>query len=123
MKIRYLLLAILICLVLAPVASTQYLPRMTQITVPFDFYVSDTKRPAGDYIITADAGKEMISLTNRDTGLTASAFENDIETQTAFEKPKLVFVVENGRHILHQVALSGDMHLHDQLHGPGMKEP
>ncbi len=123
MKTRYVVLLVLACLALAPAATPQYLPQMTQITVPFEFYVNDTLLPSGTYTITADAGKEMISLTNRDTGQTVSTFENDIETPTAFEKPKLVFVNDNGRHILHQVALGGDSHIHDLLHEPGVKEP
>ena len=38
------------------------------------------------------------------------------------KETKLIFVLNNGQHVLHQIGIAGDNHIHDIIHGADVVE-
>lgn len=89
------------------------------VAVPFEFSVGDTVLPAGSYAVLTHSLDHAIQLLNTDTGASAYALQNDIMLNpqgSMISETKLVFRRDGDRHVLHQIRLVEDDHVHDIVH-------
>jgi len=124
MRIRWLTIAVLVLLVSPAVSQDSWTTRATA-TVPFDFVVNGATLPAGEYRITTystgnslliqntQAPDQKVVLQNRNILLNPGTFQKDT---------KLIFFFNNGQHVLHQISLVDDNHIHDIIHGSDVVE-
>ena len=92
--------------------------------IPFDFVVGSTVLPAGDYALRT-AGMNCFVIQNKETGAAAFVFSRDIllgPTGSPARNTKWVFAHDGNRHVLHQVMVEGDDHVHDLIHGREIAE-
>jgi hypothetical protein len=88
--------------------------------VPFDFVVNDNVFVKGDYIVsTRDDGTCLFIQNQTQPEYSAYVHNTDVLTTRYLDKDgQLIFIRTNGQHVLHQIALRGDNHIHDLIH-PG----
>lgn len=127
MRSRILILGVLVCLLLLVVpavgqATTAAVQTQWQTTVPFEFWVGTDPLPAGEYTILSDPSNGLIVLRNTSTGHILLRYTRNIEVKAPVEKSELKFMMNDGKHVLHQVWMQGDMHGHDILHGQEVRE-
>jgi hypothetical protein len=124
MKTRFALAGVLLFLCVAT-AFAQWAP-LTKAHVPFEFTIGNTAFPAGNYVIqTQGQVPSMLRIVNVDTQQSAMVFENDILLRSGYamaNKTKLVFSADGNRHVLHQVVIEIDDHVHDIVHGTQVAE-
>jgi hypothetical protein len=94
--------------------------------VPFEFMAGDTVLPAGVYTVqTAITSPSRLIITNKETGASAIVSSLDIilsSSRSMAPITKMVFAYDGSRHVLHQVVIKGDDHVHDLLHGAEIAE-
>lgn len=115
-----------LCLMFAGSASAQLWssPKLTT-SVPFDFVVNGTILPAGTYIVMTYTTGQAVMIQNRDEPEYVKILNNNdiaLAPYTNHEGTTLVFNMDNGRHVLHQIRLAGDNHTHDIIHGTDVAE-
>lgn len=124
---NHILIAIGVYLLIAGLAFSQQWTQQARVTVGFEFVVGDTVLPAGTYSIsTATEANNLLMFVNSETGASAMASNIDIynKPHTFNENSNLVFVMDqSGRHVLHQVWITGDSHGHNLLHEKELPEP
>jgi hypothetical protein len=101
--------------------------RQATVRVPFDFTVGTTLLFAGTYEISTRPLDNAILIKNIATGASVYTIEKNIilsRSDQRFEaaEPKLVFRQDWDQHVLHQILLAGDDHIHDLLHGRDVPE-
>jgi hypothetical protein len=94
--------------------------------IPFEFSVGTVLLPAGNYAVqTLGSVPSMIRIRNVDTGQSAQVLHDQILIGNGREhsnKSQLVFTADESGHVLHQVVLEGDNHIHDLIHGKDVAE-
>ncbi len=119
MKVKTLIYVLLGLLLVLP-ASAQNWSTSTRVDVPFEFAVGNVALPAGEYEVVGDFYGKQFKLQNVDhPKYVATVLSQNIllDTYTNQATTKLVFVVDQGRHVLHQICFRGDGHTHDLVHG------
>lgn len=116
-----------VCLLIGGLAFGQNWTPQARVEVPFEFVVGENALPAGTYVVSTPAGgNSQIMFTNTENGKTAFASNIDISVKPHASDPtsSLVFVQDaQGRHVLHQVWVTGQGHGHDLTHEKGIPEP
>ncbi len=126
---RQLFIGAGVCLLIliASFALSQQWTQQAKVSVGFEFVVGDTVLPAGTYwVSTATEANNLLRLVNTETGASALASNIDIHNKphSLNQNSNLVFVIDqSGRHVLHQVWITGDSHGHNLLHEKGLPEP
>lgn len=120
---RKLVTGLLFVLLAMPTAFAQWEQRAT-VAVPFEFAVDNTVLPAGTYAVLLNAQTHGVMLVNRDAQVSATALSHDmfLIPSGAADSSKLMFALEGKRHVLHQVMVKGDNHIHDLIHGSEVAE-
>ena len=95
--------------------------------IPFDFVVGSAVLPAGDYVLRTAwiSSNSCFVIQNKETGAAAFVFSRDIllsPTGSPARNTKWVFAHDGNRHVLHQVTVAGDDHVHDLIHGTEIAE-
>ena len=118
MKMKWLLL-IAICLVFAGSSFGQN-PRLIA-NVPFDFMANDVMFPNGEYIVsTFDDGRKLVIQNKNHPEYTSYLLNTEVSVGRYLdEDARMIFIVTNGQHVLHQIACKGDDHIHDIVHTGG----
>lgn len=116
----------LVCLVLsaAAIAQVQFNRKMT-ISVPFDFVVSDLVMPKGNYAVSMDTdGRRMLIQNTDEPQYSTFVLNTDVGLPpfTTHAISKMIFARNNGQHVLHRIAVQGDNHTHDIVHGSDVIE-
>lgn len=123
-KCCFLLTALFLLFAGTAVAQRWSSPQLIT-NVPFDFVVNDTTLPAGTYIVKTHTTGYALMIQNRDHPEHSTMVNNNIillAPRTTHDSAKLVFSLNNGEHVLHQVKLQGDDHSHDIIHGTDVAE-
>jgi len=77
--------------------------KTAQVTIPFDFWIEDTKLPAGNYQMTHLTSPTLLVFTNTESKGTTEAFMLPVDADPVKEsRAKLVFLVQNGEHYLYE---------------------
>jgi len=120
---RKLVIGLLFVLVAMPTAFAQWEQRAT-VTVPFEFAVDNTVLPAGTYEVFLDPQTHGVRLLNRDAQVSATVLSHDmfLIPSGVATSSKLMFALEGKQHVLHQVMVEGDNHIHDLIHGSEVAE-
>ena len=120
---RKLAIRLLFVLMAMPTAFAQWEQRAT-VAVPFEFAVDNTVLPAGTYAVLLNAQTHGVMLVNREVKVSATAHSHDIFliASGVAASSKLIYAVEGKRHVLHQVMVEGDNHMHDLIHGSEVAE-
>ena len=124
MKFRYFAIAALALLLVWPAAAQSSWTSKAKASVPFPFVVNGTNLPAGNYRIMDQSGKMLliqniykpefqVMVGNRDVVLPRGELVNDT---------KLIFSLNDGKHVLHRIAVADDGHIHDIIHGEDVVE-
>jgi hypothetical protein len=121
MKTQWLLLTA-VCLLVAGSALAQHIltPKLTA-HVPFEFVVNGNEFPKGDYIVSAfNDGRKLKIQHNTQPEYSAFIFNNEVSLGGDHDNEgKMIFLLTNGQHVLHQISFRDDNHIHDILHeGP-----
>lgn len=104
-------------------AFGQYWQTVAKVKVPFEFVVGSTTMPAGTYAVQLDSEAQALCLLNPDNGSSAIALLHNIYLSTdAPIETKLMFAFDGQRHVLHQVVVDRDNHIHDLIHGTEVAE-
>lgn len=77
--------------------------KTAHVTIPFDFWIQDTKLPAGTYEIEHVSSPTLVVFTSSDRRRSTEAFMLPVNNDPV--KPseaKLVFLVQNGEHYLYE---------------------
>lgn len=117
-----------VCLLVAGFALGQKWMQQARVSVPFEFVVGTTVLPAGTYTVSTPAGESsnLLQFTNTESGVAAFASNTDVSLKAHGynQTSSLVFVLDaSGRHVLHQVWITGDSHGHDLMHKKGIPQP
>jgi hypothetical protein len=124
-KTRWLTItAVFLFLAGSAVAQNWQSPKTTT-TVPFEFVVNGTTLPAGTYIVRTNINGFMLMIQNEDRPEYVKYINNNdvmLNSGVTHASSKLVFMLDQGRHVLHQICVEGDNHTHDLLHGPDVAE-
>ena len=126
MKMRCFLLTAM-CLIFAGAAPAQqqWSSRKLVSQVPFDFVINGTTFPAGTYGVRTHTSGHMLMIQNRDKPEFATIVNNHdvmLAPQGTHDRTDLVFSLNEGQNVLHQVRLKGDDHTHDITHGNEVAE-
>ncbi len=115
MKLKWLLL-IVICLVFAGSLYAQK-PRLIA-NVPFDFVAGDEMFPQGEYIVsTFDDGRKLVIQNKDQPEYTGYLLNTEVPMSRYLDEDgRMIFILSDGQHVLHQVAFTGDGHIHDIVH-------
>ncbi len=126
MKTRWLMLTALCLLLEGPAVAQSLWTQKTTAYVPFDFVVNGMTLPAGTYVVRTYSNQHLLMIQNRDKPEYAKvAFNNNYSSRNPsaiHENSKLVFGLNNGHQVLHQVCIAGDNHTHDIIHGDDVVE-
>ena len=116
-KVLVLAGALFLLVCLAPVFAEW--ETRSNVVVPFEFTVGDNVYPAGTYTVLTDAQTHAVSLINKDTRSSSNSLTHDIllTSSGTADTTKLIFAFDGRRHVLHQVVIQGDNHIHDVIHG------
>jgi hypothetical protein len=93
--------------------------------VPFEFIVNGTTIPAGTYVVRTYSTGHALVIQNQDNPEYAAIASNNnimLGPPKAHNGATLVFGLNNGQHVLHQIRLEGDNHTHDIIHGNDVAE-
>lgn len=126
MKTRWLTTAALGLLLVWPAVAQNSWTTKATTSVPFDFVVKGTTLPAGDYrIMTYGAGNSLLIQNIDDPDQAVVMHNRNIMLNpdgAILEDTKLVFVLSDGQHVLHQIGVADDNHIHDIVHGANVVE-
>ena len=123
MKKAVMIVGILFLLVFIEPAFGQHWRTVAKAEVPFEFVLGSTSLPAGTYHVRLDSQRQMLSLFNPANGLSAIALVHNTALAAESEHAnKLAFAFDGQRHVLHQVVVNTDKHIHDVVHGPEIAE-
>ena len=125
MKTLWFLLAVL-CLLFAESAfAGNSWTTVSTTYVPFDFVVNGQTLPAGNYAVrTHDTGRRLL-IQNIDNPEYATILANNdvwLSPSARPERGNLIFSLNNGQHVLHQIYIAGNNHTHDIVHGNEVAE-
>ena len=115
----FLLTAVLIIFAGRAPAQLWSSPKLTS-DVSFDFVVNGTTLPAGTYIVQTYRTGDALMIQNRDNAKYSTIVSNNdimLAPYNTHDGMNLVFSLNNGQHVLHQIRLEGDNHTHDIIHG------
>jgi hypothetical protein len=120
---RKLVIGLLFVLLAMPTGFAQWKQRAT-VAAPFEFAVDNTVLPAGTYAVLLNAQTHGVMLLNREAQVSATAHSHDIFliASGVAASSKLIFALDGKRHVLHQVMVEGDNHMHDLIHGSEVAE-
>jgi hypothetical protein len=110
-----------LCLIFASSALAQGLsdPKLSK-DVPFDFVISGTTLPAGTYLVrTFMTTEKTIMIQNRDKPEYVKCVSNNdilLPWGRINGSTELIFTLDKGQHVLHQIKLESDNHIHDIIH-------
>ena len=110
MKVK--LFALLLVLVAAVGLYAQVHHSTVIVNVPTPFYVADIQMPAGDYTITA-VSPNVLKFSGPEI---AFVMTRDKIVLDGVTEPKLIFMTDNGKLVLHQIMVTGQSHAHDIVH-------
>ena len=125
MKQAVMIAGILFLLVFIEPAYGQFWQPVAQVKVPFEFAIGETVLPEGTYIVQLDSQAQVVLLLNKDKHVSATSIVHNILLEspgTVAESSKLIFASDGQRHVLHQLVVSGDNHMHDLIHGSEIAE-
>ena len=123
MKKAVMIVGILFLLVFIEPAFGQHWRTVAKAEVPFEFVLGSTSLPAGTYHVRLDLQRQMVSLFNPDNGLSAIALIHNTGLSSDYGQANgLLFSSDGQRHVLHQVIVDRDKHIHDVIHGPELAE-
>jgi hypothetical protein len=95
-------------------------------SVPFEFVVNGTTLPAGDYrIMTYGIGNAVLiqNVDNPDRKMIVQNRNVVLSPNgTILKDTKLIFALNNGQHVLHQIGVADDDHIHDMVHSADVVE-
>lgn len=78
--------------------------RSAYAKIPFEFWVGDTRLPAGTYQLSHVISPTVVVLTGDGTKMGAEVYLLPIDEEPVQEsEAKLIFLVQNGNHYLYQV--------------------
>lgn len=126
MKSRWLMVVTVLCLLLTGLAVAQESwETKARISVPYDFIVAGTTLPAWSYSVqTYSVGNSLkIQNTDKPEYLKVVLANNVVLNPSSMQQDtKFVFLQNGQQHVLHQVCIAGDNHIHDIIHGPDVDE-
>ncbi len=127
MKARLVILtALSLLLAASAVAQNQWITVAT-FDAPFDFVVDGTTLPRGTYVVRTYTPGHNLMIQNVDTDQSVLIGNNNIQLNREnriHETTKVVFFPNSdGRQVLHSIAITGDDHTHDLIHGSQVIEP
>jgi len=125
MKLQWLTIAALSMFLVWPALAQNSWTTKATTSVPFDFIVNGTTLPAGEYRIMTYLGNSLlIQNTNNPEYEVVVQNRNVVlnPDRTIQKDSKLIFVLNNGQHVLHRIAIADDNHIHDILHGADVVE-
>ena len=110
------LLLTAVCALLAGSAFAQgkYTPKLTA-NVPFDFVMNDNTFPKGDYIVNeCDDGRKLFVQNKTQPEYSAYVLTSELFLGRYRDSDgKMIFIVSDGQHRLHQIAFQGDNRMND----------
>ena len=110
-----------VCLIFAGAAHAQQWSSPKMMTdVPFDFVVNGTTLPAGTYLVRTFTSGKALMIQNRDEPEYVKTVSNNdimLPLDEFNGSTGLIFVFDNGQHVLHRIRLENDNHIHDIIHG------
>lgn len=78
-------------------------PKTAHAVIPFDFWIGDTKLPAGNYEMRHVSSPTLVVFTSPGKKRSTEAFMLPINDDPVQEnQAKLVFLVQNGQHYLYE---------------------
>lgn len=124
MKLRSLIIAALSIFVVWPALAQDSWTTAATPRVPFDFIVSGTTLPAGDYRIMTYQGtwfaiQNIQSPDNVVMVQNTNFFSSPGPVQ---KETKLTFLLNDRQHVLHRIAIARENHVHDLIHGDDVVE-
>lgn len=98
-----------------PVASQTIYTDTMKVSIPFEFSVNGNIYPAGDYTLHLNGAQDNVMIGSNDNWV---GIHNtwSVGRDNTTGKSRLVFVQENGTHVLHQIWMAGQDHGHDLIH-------
>ena len=89
-------------LVLLPSADAAE-SKTAHVVIPFDFWIQDTKLPAGTYEMKHVTSPTLVVFTSSDSRRSTEAFMLSVNDDPVTpSQAKLVFLVQNGQHYLYE---------------------
>lgn len=77
--------------------------KTAHVTIPFDFWIQDTKLPAGTYHLKHVSSPTLVVFTSSDGRRSTEAFMLPVnDDPVKASEARLVFLVENGEHYLYE---------------------
>ena len=77
--------------------------KTAHVAIPFDFWIGDTKLPAGNYRMTHLTTPTLVVFTSSDRKSATEAFMLPVDSNPVKQsQAKLVFLVQNGEHYLYE---------------------
>ena len=128
MKARWPTIATLCLLLACPAVAQDSWTTKATTSVPFNFVVNRTTLPAGDYrIMTISVGSANALLIRNVDNPDRTVFVLNTNVvlnpdERIQKETKLIFVLNNGQHVLHQISIAGDDHVLDIIHGADVVE-
>lgn len=125
MKPRWLTIAALSVFLVWPAIAQDSWTTKATTSVPFSFIVNGTTLPAGDYRIITYLGKVLLIQNMNNPEYKALVHNRNVVLNpdgTIQKDTKLIFVLNNGQHVLHRIAIADDDHIHDIIHGADVVE-
>jgi hypothetical protein len=122
MKTQWLLLTAA-CILLAGSAFGQITTQATA-DVPFEFVVNHNTFPKGEYIIrTLDDGPKLVIQNKTQPEYAIFVLNIDVSAGRYRDgDSKMIFSLNNGQYVLHQIFFRGDNHIHNIVHGSDVIE-
>jgi hypothetical protein len=97
------LLAVCFGLALFGRADAADKPKTAHAVIPFDFWIGDTKLPAGNYAMRHVSSPTLVVFTSSADKSSTEAFMLPINNDPVQEnQAKLVFLIQNGQHYLYE---------------------
>ena len=126
MKARWLTIATLGFLLVCPAFAQNSWTTKATISVPFNFVVNGRTLSAGNYRIMTYSVANALLIQNVDNpGRRVFVLNRNVVVnpdEGIQKETKLLFVLNNGQHVLHQIGFAGDNHIHDIIHGADVVE-
>ena len=114
--VRTLTLLSLVVLLLAGITYAQYVPRIAEVRIPFDFTLAQKTFPAGEYFVVR-LGRDRLELRDGQHRPLASVVTYSVQSLEKSASTKLRFSTSDGGHKLIEVWFEGDL-IGDELLAP-----
>jgi hypothetical protein len=105
-----------IVLLLAGLANAQFVPRIVQVNVPFDFTVGEKAFSAGQYTLVSMA-PQRVDLRDARGHVLALLITHSVQSLDKSMSTKLLFSTADGGHALRQIWIRGEL-IGDELQLP-----